>query len=231
MFSCLKGIAMVSSYVPEGLAPQLHIRRLIAGLGVGSVGVPVSMQEVDLALSAIKELARGIKEAKDLGKNERQKMRDALRETCEMIDTILTTVRGQISQILRELRLKDEEAARHIAYLGVAEFWEDAYRNLHLCVELRDTTSELKHSVINRLVGKYNFSDKEGLERQIEGVLRAEGAAANTISAMLDDLAKLCEKVDTDREMVIDEFEKARDTIQGYRDVFIELEKEMRESI
>ncbi|MFB0502002.1 MAG: hypothetical protein ACETVP_05970 [Candidatus Bathyarchaeia archaeon] len=181
--------------------------------------------------SALQQLAEGVKKATKLTKKQREEMRRALGETCELIDTILTTVKQRISDVEKEVRRNDDEASFHIYELGNMDIWENTYRQFHLCLPLRRAIEEIRMGILERFLKHFSFRDPAHLQETIEQFLKDERTAGVFVGKLLSDLSKLEKDVNTKREYAIDELEKARMAIQEYRDKFIDLERHVRKAI
>ncbi len=191
----------------------------------------ISISELDELLNVLKELIKGVKEAAKLSKKQREEMRESIGDTCELINSILTTVKQRISDVYKELRMGDIEAKDHILELANSSEWEDKYREFKLCLPLRTAASEIRDSILGRFIEKFSFKNPDGLKSTIEQFLRAEEAAGQFVAAILKDLSQLGHKVDSRKKYVMAKLIEARDSIQKYRDKFIFLEKKMRAAI
>ena len=191
----------------------------------------ISVSELDKILDLCQGALDGLTKASQMTKANRQSVRNAVGDTCELIDTILTTVKQRLSAINKLLVADDPNAAGMIADLGNASEWEENYRRFHLCEPLRNAAGEIREGLLGRLVGFFSFKNPDELKATIETFLGAEEAAGRFVGQLLDRLTALAAEVDNDRAMVSKEITNARQQVQHYRDQFIDLEKKVRAAV
>lgn len=191
----------------------------------------ISVSELNKLLDLLQKLMDGIGKAATLSKQQRTEMRQSLGDTCEMIDSILTTVKQRISDLSKELRGDDPQAKTHISELADSGDWEHKYREFQLCLPLRTAASEIRDSILGKLIQFFSFKDSDDLRNTIEMFLASEAAAGDFVAKLLHNLSLLGNEADTRKEFVMAELEKARHSIQEYRDKFITLEKQIRATI
>ncbi len=80
----------------------------------------ISVSELDKLLDLCQRALDGLSKASQMTKANRQSVRNAVGDTCELIDTILTTVKQRLSAINKALIADDPNAAGMIADLGNA---------------------------------------------------------------------------------------------------------------
>jgi len=196
-----------------------------------SVTYQISVSELDKLLDLCQKAVDGLSAATKMTKANRERVRSAVGDTCELIDTILTTVKQRLSDIHKALLVGDSSAAPMIADLGNASEWEANYRRFHLCEPLRNAAGELRHGVLGQLVSYFSFKNPDELKTTIEAFLSAEEAAGRFVSQLLDRLTPLANEVGNDPQMVDREIQNARQQVQHYRDEFIALEKQIRATV
>ena len=198
----------------------------------GSVNTyEIKVSELDKLLDMCIKTVEGLSKASNIPKEHRDIVRVAISDTCELIDSILTTVKQRISDIRKVVVNNESYASDMISELGNMSEWEDSYRKFHMCGPLRDAAGELREGILGRFVQYFSFKNTDELKKTIERFLQTEESAGQFVGMMLDDLSKLDSKLGSDREMVIDKLNDARFKIQNYRDKFIELEKKVRNEI
>jgi uncharacterized protein YlxP (DUF503 family) len=188
----------------------------------------ISFSELDKILGLLTQLAEGVDKAAKLAVDKRAKMRQAIIKTCEMLDTVLTTVKQRISIIISEVDGKDPNVRKHIENLSSYEEWEKHYREFQMCEPLRQAAEELNRGVFQKLIGKFVFKDTSGIQNDIIEFMGNEHEAGLFVEKLLLNLSRLKNKVEADPNLVIKRLEKARGDIQVYRDLFIDLEKRVR---
>ena len=180
----------------------------------------------------LKDLASGVKAAVQYSENERKIMRDAIAETVELIDATLTILKQHLTKVVSELKFGDrKEAKQQIYELGDFQGWEDKFRKFQLCESLHLAAEKMNEKGIYKLLNKVNFSDPEAMHYKMSDYIGGEINAARTIAKMLQDLSQLADSVDTDSDGVVKELETARNEVGKWRQSFIDLELEIRNSI
>ena len=196
-----------------------------------NVKFQISVSELDKLLDLCQRAVDGLVAASQMTKANRQSVRTAVGDTCELIDTILTTVKQRLSDINKAIISDDPSAASMIADLNNASAWEENYRRFHLCEPLRNAAGEIRTGVLGQLVGFFSFKNPDELKATIEALLGAEEAAGRFVGQLLDKLTGLANEVNNDRDLVSREIQNARQQIQLYRDQFIDLEKKVRAAV
>lgn len=191
----------------------------------------IKVSELDKLLDMCIKTVEGLSKATKIPKEHRAKVRVAIGDTCELIDSILTTVKQRLSDIRKAVVNNESYASDMINELNNMSEWEESYRQFHMCGPLRDAANELREGVLGKLVQYFSFNNTDELKITIERFLQTEESAGQFVGMMLDDLSKLDSQLDIDREMVIERLNGARSKIQNYRDKFIELEKKVRNEI
>lgn len=191
----------------------------------------ISVSELDKLLDLCVKTIEALSGVSKIPKEQRNQVRDAVGDTCELIDSILTTVKQRLSDIRKAIINNDAYAADMISDLDNMSEWEDSYRKFHMCGPLRDAASELREGVLGRFVQYFSFKNTDELKNTIERFLATEEAAGQFVGTILSDLSDLDCELDNNRDLVLDKLKEARKKIQHYRDQFIALEKKVRDEI
>jgi hypothetical protein len=199
------------------------------------VTVNLNIEPVSAVLDVCKKLVSAFHGVTEITDEERKEVRLAVSTTCEMIDTVLSTVKQRLGTIAVKLRAEIAKGSAadfgavssDIAGLRYTPEWEQQYRNFQLCEALRVASSELKSTFYGRFKARFALKDVGHLESVIDEFLDAKAGAGPLISALLDRLANLDTNVSEDPRTVLSEFEEARKRIQAFKDEFIAMEKQM----
>jgi len=191
----------------------------------------MSISELDKLLDLIDKLSTAVSKAITVPKEQRREMRKAIGDTCALIDEVLRSVKKRLGSIMKQLRSNDPDAKDSIASLAYAEEWENMYRLFKLCNPLREAASEIRENVLGRLVSSISFKNINQLREATSTFFATEAQAGEFVSNLLRNLTPLSDKVDTEKDFVSDELEKAIDAIQSYQDKFIALEQKLGEKI
>jgi uncharacterized protein YoxC len=191
----------------------------------------LSLSELDKFLDLTEKAIDGISKAATLTKQQRKEMRQSVGDTCETIDSILTSVKQRISFVNKELQNDIPSAKTHISELANAQEWESKYRKFQLCEPLRTAAGELRDSVLGKFIRFFSFKNPDDLRNTIDTFLKGEEAAGEFVAKLLHNLSLLANQADSRKDFVLSELEKARQSVQEYRDKFIKLEKEIRATI
>ena len=148
-----------------------------------------------------------------------------------MIDSILTMVKQRISILIVEIRRGDANVKQHLIDLDNPHEWEGHYREFQMCEPLLIAASELRDNFISRLKQFFVVKDRRALKKGIDEFIQNERMAGEFVSKLLKKLTRLADKVEEKPQHVQKELEKARDSIQQYRDAFIDIERRMRVSM
>ena len=180
----------------------------------------------------LKGLFAGIKSAVKLPENNRKEMKDALADTAELIDETLTILKQQLTSVVSELKFGDIQKAKKLIYeLGDFQGWENKYRQFQLCDKLRDAAFNLEKKGLYGLINNVSFGSPEIIQQRMWDYIGGEANAANSVGTMLLELSRLSDNVDSDFNNVLRHLEAARDEISIWRQSFIDLEIEIRNSI
>lgn len=191
----------------------------------------ISVSELDKLLDLCVKTVEVLSGVSKIPKEQRAQIREAVGDTCELIDSILTTVKQRLSDIRKAILNDDSYAAGMIADLDNMSEWENSYRQFHMCGPLREAASELREGVLGKFVQYFSFKNTSELKDTIEHFLATEEAAGQFVGIMLSDLSELANELDNDKDFVLDKLKEARTKVQEYRDRFIDLEKKVREEI
>jgi len=180
----------------------------------------------------LKDLFSGVKSAIQIPENHKKEMRDAIADTAALIDETLTILKQHLNSVVSELRFGDKQRAKQLIYeLGDFQGWEAKYRQFQLCDSLRIATDKLQSKGLYKLLNKASFENPETIHQRMFDYIGGETNAARSVGSMLQELAQLSDTVDSDPEMVAKELEAARNEIGKWRQTFIDLEIEIRNSI
>ena len=183
-------------------------------------------------LDILKDLLSGIKSAGQIPENNKKEMKEALASTAELIDETLTILKQHLSGILSELKFGDRQTARKMIFeLGDFRAWEDKYRQFQMCDKLRDATDNLERKGLYKLLNNLSFNDPEQIQQKMWDYIGGEVNAAKSVGTMLVELSRLESKVDTEFDLVADSLEQARNEVGHWRQIFIDFEKEIRNSM
>jgi cell division septum initiation protein DivIVA len=191
----------------------------------------ISVSELNTFLDLCNKAIEGLSGASKIPKEQRKQVREAIGNTCELIDSILTTVKQRLSDTRKAVLGNSRYAADMISGLNNIGEWENSYRQFQICVPLREAASELREGVLGKLVQYFSFKNTDELKNTIEKFLATEATAGEFVRRILENLADLETKIDSDRAMVADELQHAKQKVQSYRDQFIDLEKKVRSTI
>lgn len=183
-------------------------------------------------LKLIADLFEGVKNLGQVTVSHRQTLIKSLGDTAELIDQILTILKGHLANIVSEIQSGNlSEAKRLITELDNHHDWESRYRQFQMCDPLMQAGRELETLLNKELINKLAIKDSQKLQNLIYDYIRNEGAAGRLIGETLTDLSKLASQVDTDPQLVRTKIEKAKFDIQKWRDKFIKIEKQLRNVI
>jgi len=194
--------------------------------------MPSTVEGFSEVFGILKELVSGVKSAINIPESQRIEMRDAIADTTELVDETLTILKQHLTGIVSELRFGDrQKATRMISDLGDFQGWEAKYRQFQLCDSLRLATSNLERKGLYKLLSSVSFSTPETINQRMFDYIGGETNAAKSVGTMLQELSRLAYSVGSDFEMVAKELEDARNEIGKWRQAFIDLEIEIRNSI
>lgn len=191
----------------------------------------VSLSDIDKLFDLVEKTVAGFKNLSAIPENERNKVRDALMETTELIDSILLSVKLALTDTIEQVKSGYGNPAETIANLADTGAWEDQYRHFRLCYPIRKATSELRESVLDRFTNFFSFKNTDQLKALLDHYLATEATAGELVSNMLRDLARLSDEVDTRKDYVLKELETAKDTIHKCRKKFIDLEIKINDAL
>jgi hypothetical protein len=180
-------------------------------------------------LDILKGLFSGLKSAMQIPEKNRKEMKDALADTAELIDETLTILKQHLTSVVSELKFGDKQKAKQMIYeLGNFQGWETKYRQFQLFYKLRGAALNLERKGLYKLITNLSFNNPEIIEQRMWDYIGGETNAANSVGTMLQDLAGLEKNVDSDYDSVVKYLEEARNEVGKWRQVFIDLEKEIR---
>jgi len=194
--------------------------------------MPAIVEGFNEVFGILKELISGVKSAVNIPENHRKEMSDAIADTAELIDETLTILKQHLTGVISELRFGDKQkAARMISELADFHGWEAKFRQFQLCDSLRIATDKLRSKGLYNLLNQVSFGSPETIHQRMFDYIGGEINAAKSVGTMLQDLSRLADSVDSDFEMVAKELETARNEIGKWRQAFIDLEIEIRNSM
>ena len=194
--------------------------------------MPAIIEGFSEVFGILKELASGVKTAIQIPENQKKEMRDAIADTAELIDETLTILKQHLTSVISELRFGDRQNAKRMIYeLGSFQGWEAKYRQFQLCDSLRLATDNLERKGLYKLLHNISFQSPDTIHHRMFDYIGGETNAARSVGTMLQNLTQLADSVDSDSEMVVKNLEDARNEIGKWRQAFIDLELEIRNSI
>jgi len=194
--------------------------------------MPATVEGFSEVFRILKELVSGVKSAINIPENQKKELRGAIADTAELIDETLTILKQHLTIVISELRFGDKQnAKRMISELSDFQGWESKFRQFQLCDKLRIATDKLKQKGLYELINNISFQDTEAINQRMFDYIGGEVNAARSVGTMLLELSRLAYSVDSDFEAVAKELEEARNEIGKWRQAFIDLEIEIRNSI
>jgi hypothetical protein len=194
--------------------------------------MPATVEGFSEVFGILKELVSGVKSAMNIPENQKKELRGAIADTAELIDETLTILKQHLTIVISELRFGDKQnAKRMISELSDFQGWESKFRQFQLCDKLRIATDKLKQKGLYKLINNISFQDTEAIDQRMFDYIGGEVNAARSVGTMLVELSRLAYSVDSDLEMVAKELDDARNEIGKWRQAFIDLEIEIRNSI
>ncbi len=183
-------------------------------------------------LDILKGLFTEIKSAAQIPEINKKEMKEALAATAELIDETLTILKQHLSSVLSELKFGDKQNARKMIYeLGDFQGWEDKLRQFQLCDKLREATYNLERKGLYKLLNNFSFNDPDEIRRKMDDYIGGESRAGVSVGLLLENLSHLESKVDTEYDLVVKNMEDARIEIANWRQIFMDFEKEMRDTM
>ena len=194
--------------------------------------MPAIIEGFSEVLGILKELASGVKAIANIPANERKVMNDAIADTAELVDETLTILKQHLTTVVSELRFGDKQNAKRMIYeLGDFRGWEDKYRRFQLCESLHEAVRNLDRIGVYKIVNNLAFNDPGVIHQRLFDYIGGETNAARSVGTMLQSLTPLADSVDSELEMVVKKLEEARNEVGKWRQAFIDLELEIRNSI
>ncbi len=115
--------------------------------------------------------------------------------------------------------------------LGSFQGWEAKYRQFQLCDSLRLATNNLERKGLYNLINNISFHSPETIHQRMFDYIGGETNAARSVGTMLQNLTQLTDSVNLDFALVVKNLEEARNEVGKWRQAFIDLELEVRNSI
>jgi len=194
--------------------------------------MPVKVEGFSEVFGILKDLFSAVKSTIQLPDNLRKEMKDAIASTAELIDETLVVLKQHLTGVISELRFGNKQrAAQMISELSDFNGWETKYRQFQLCDALRQATTNLERKGVYKLLNSIAYNDSSVIQQRMFDYIGGEVNAARSVGTMLMELSRLGDSVDSDYNMVVKELEEARNEISKWRQSFIDLEIEIRNSI
>lgn len=194
--------------------------------------MPATVEGFSEVLGILRELFSGVKSAIEFDENQKKEMREAIADTAEIVDETLTILKQHLTTVVSELRFGNRQTAKRMIYeLGSFQGWEAKYRQFQLCDSLRIATDKLEKKGLYKLLNNISFGSPEDIHQWMFNYMGNEANAAKSVGTMLQELSQLANSVDADFEMVAGNIENARNDVGRWRQSFIDLELEIRNSI
>jgi len=194
--------------------------------------MPAIIEGFSEVFGILKDLTLGVKTAMKIPEDERKEMRDAIADTAELIDETLTILKQHLTTVISELRFGDKQLAKRMIYeLGDFRGWEDKYRRFQLCDKLVIATDNLERKGLYKLLNNISYQSPETIHQRMFDYIGGEINAAKSVGTMLQNLTQLTDSVDSDFALVLKNLEEARNEVGKWRQAFIDLELEIRNSI
>jgi len=194
--------------------------------------MPALIEGFSEVFGILKDLFTGVKSAIQIPENHKKEMRDAIADTAEIIDETLTILKQHLTSVVSELRFGDKQRAKQLIYeLGDFQGWEAKFRQFQLCDSLRLATDKLQSKGLYKLVNNVTFHSPEIIHQRMFDYIGGETNAAKSVGTMLKNLTQLENSVDSNFEMVVKKLEEARNEVGKWRQAFIDLELEIRNSL
>jgi hypothetical protein len=180
----------------------------------------------------LKDMIAGVRSAIQLPERNKKEMRDAIANTAELIDETLTILKQHLTSVLSQLKFGDKQKAKQMIYeLGSFQGWEQKYRQFQMCDTLREATMSLEKKGLYKLLNNFSYTDPGTIQQRMWDYIGGETNAANSVGTMLQQLSSLSNNVDSAFDDVVLNLEAARDEIGKWRQSFIDLENDIRNSI
>lgn len=174
-------------------------------------------------IGALGKIGAGLAAAVDIPKKERDKYRQAMKETYRLIDTHLNMVILRLGDI--QLFDDDRTFMQEVTKLDNYAEWRNAEREFRLCENLRATYSEAER-LRGKLVGSRSVQDWDALLEQMRDVFSGEHEAADYISTQFKELADAAWTVRPPKA-VRKQVKDMRDSLIQEREKLIRQETEM----
>ena len=187
-------------------------------------GFEISFSEVSQLIDVFQKLINGVSRATKMPKEHREEMRDAILETCEMIQTILINVKQRISIVHKSVKAGHASAKEQLKNLADEFEWEHECRTIQLCLPLAAAASEINRGLMGKWRAYLSFSKPRELTKTIDVFLKNEVAVGQFVGKMLHDLSELSGQVGRRKKFVLNSLDLARRSIRDYNNKFVALE-------
>jgi len=194
--------------------------------------MPAIIEGFSEVFGILKDLFSGMKTVIQIPENNRKEMRDAIADTAKLIDETLTILKQHLTTVVSELKFGDRKNATKMIYeLSDFQGWEVKFRQFQLCDKLRLATDKLQSKGMYKLLNQASYGSPETIHQRMFDYIGGETNAARSVGTMLMDLSHLAGEVDTNYNEVVKALEEARNEVGKWRQAFIDLELEIRNSI
>lgn len=191
--------------------------------------MPINIQGIQEVFDILKELVSGVKSAVQIPEKNRKEMLEAVADTAELVDETLTILKQHLTVVISELKFGDKQKAKQmISELGSFPGWENKYRQFQLCDKLREASFNLERRGLYALLNRLTFNDPDIIKQKMWDYIGGEANAANSVGTLLLELSRLDAKVDAEFDSVVSSLELARNEVGKWRQMFIDVEKELR---
>ena len=180
----------------------------------------------------LKDIITGVRQASDVPSEKRQALKDALKETAELINSALTLTKEKIHSVLRAIKFKtdpqEEKEVRELIFsLESFHEWHNRFREFQLCDPLREAYKKLDKTEAFSFFNRATQQNNSQIAMVVGNFLASESQFAGVISHSLSELSKLEAKIPDERAEVVAALEKSYAQIKGIINDFIALEREI----
>ena len=178
-------------------------------------------------IDALGKVMGALKTLTGLPKSERDKYRQVLDDTNQLIITTLTMIILRLGDLLRTD--KDDEFLTGVYGLDNYDEWLKAEQAFRVCNSLRAAVNEAG-DLKTHLAGKIAVGDWDALLDQMNHILKTEGQLANFVALRFDDLAARAKQAQPGTQGATDvrtEVEATRDALKKEREQLLRQEVEL----
>jgi hypothetical protein len=151
--------------------------------------------ELNQAIDVVVKVGDGVVKLEKIPGNERQRYRDAVDATFEILEQAVGLLSNRLGDIhnqeLDPSRAADRtKLARELRALNDIDAWHKLEGRVRLCSSLRATGREMK-GLRDRLTGRIALKDWKGFDQMVNALLSGESALAQTLVDALFRLSDL----------------------------------------